>query len=346
MKKVIFVISVLVLFVSLLTLCTYAEAQSGAFGDNITVYINEDGTVIHFSGSGKMDDMPEGAQFDGFFTTVIIDEGITSLGNYVFNGMIDVEEIIIPSTVTEIGNYTFNDCRGLKKIVVPEGVISIGEGAFDGCDALEEIVLPESLESIGERCFAYAGSLRKIDLPDKIKQIPKEAFYRCSRLCEVTLPANLETIGEYAFQECAVLKAVTLPSSLRKIEQGAFQGCSELEEMRLNQGFEALGERAFCDCTNMKYLYIPSSVVEIGDHPLSYAGVLTVEYDGTKAQWKKISPHYWPGDGSDYEGNDWLCAPTCLQDSPSSCGALLSASGLGMIALIALAIPTVIKKRK
>jgi hypothetical protein len=51
-----------------------------------------------------------------------------------------LESIVIPEGVTTIGDNAFYGCTNLKSIVIPESVTSIGQGAFLYCQNLTEIV--------------------------------------------------------------------------------------------------------------------------------------------------------------------------------------------------------------
>ena len=70
--------------------------------------------------------------------------------------------IIIPDGVTSIGDWAFKRCSSLKSIVIPESVTSIGDRAFALCDSLESIVIPDSVTSIGNMAFAHCSSLESI----------------------------------------------------------------------------------------------------------------------------------------------------------------------------------------
>lgn len=49
------------------------------------------------------------------------------------HSLISIEKIIIEDGVTTIGDYSFNNCRLLTEIKIPEGVTSIGKEAFRAC---------------------------------------------------------------------------------------------------------------------------------------------------------------------------------------------------------------------
>ena len=45
-------------------------------------------------------------------------------------------DVVIPNGVTSIGEQVFEDCSSLTSVTIPEGVTSIGNWAFDSCPRL------------------------------------------------------------------------------------------------------------------------------------------------------------------------------------------------------------------
>lgn len=158
------------------------EIASGTCGGYITWVLDNNGTLT-FSGAGEMEHFsPYSRPWDGrpgAITTVIIEEGITS-----------------------IGNYAFADMEHLVSITIPDSVQSIGGSAFQNCVSLQEVRLPKDLVSIPAGTFAGCVSLRSIVIPDNVDHIWHEAFRGCTSLTTVTVPLNLRTIEYDAFAEC------------------------------------------------------------------------------------------------------------------------------------------------
>ena len=65
----------------------------------------------------------------------------------------DIVSVIIPDGVVTIGDNAFDGCESLKEITIPDSVVRIGSYAFYGCDSLKEIAIPDSVTEIGEYAF-------------------------------------------------------------------------------------------------------------------------------------------------------------------------------------------------
>ncbi len=61
-----------------------------------------------------------------------------------------LETIILEEGVETLGYAAFFDCRALKNIVLPDSLKSIGMNAFGNCPELESLVIPASVKNIDE----------------------------------------------------------------------------------------------------------------------------------------------------------------------------------------------------
>ena len=55
-------------------------------------------------------------------TSVVIEDGVTDIGNYIFSDCINLKNVDIPDSVTKIGQYSFDNCSSLTYIKIPESV--------------------------------------------------------------------------------------------------------------------------------------------------------------------------------------------------------------------------------
>ena len=94
--------------------------------------------------------------------TVVIEDGVTSIGNDAFYECTNLTSITIPNSVTRIGSYAFARCKALTSITIPNSVTSIWYDAFLGCSNLTSITIPNSVTSIDLYAFTYCESLTSI----------------------------------------------------------------------------------------------------------------------------------------------------------------------------------------
>lgn len=61
-------------------------------------------------------DIGEGAFSESGLTSVIVQEGVTTISEHVFNGCADLTTITIPNSLTTIGGYAFANCSQLNDV--------------------------------------------------------------------------------------------------------------------------------------------------------------------------------------------------------------------------------------
>ena len=290
-----------------------ALVASGKCGDSASWKLDADG-VLTITGAGPMADYGAyGPWYIAHLTDikkVVVQEGVTTIGDHAFANLSYVTSVTIPSSITSIGAHAFEKCRLGGAVTLPEGLTAIGDFAFSG-SGMASLTLPESLRTIGNSAFLCC-SLRELTIPDGVTSIGTGAFYNasltsvklpasgvtlgdslfqeCEKLTEVTLPADLTVIGPSMFENCGSLKNVTIPSGVTHIGNAAFAACEALPEIRLPDGMEALGSEAFVGCRAVTKVYIPRSLTSIGEAAFRICeGLTDVYYGGTAAEWAAIS---------------------------------------------------------
>lgn len=159
----------------------------------------------------------------GNISRLLVAEGITAIGDSVFQDGNLLTEVILPRTVTSIGRNSFAGCKWLQRVWGAQRVRTIGSRAFSGCGSLEEVELSESLREIGRGAFENCTSLREITLPEGVEELPERVFFRCHSLRRVHLPSTLKRIGKEAFAFCRSLEMLTIPEGVL-VEERAFVG--------------------------------------------------------------------------------------------------------------------------
>lgn len=200
--------------------------------------------------------------------TLVIPEGITTIGREAFKKANGIKKIQFPMSLVSIETYAFSWCSNLTEVVIPDGVISIGGGAFGNCASLKKVVVPSSVVDLGAYAFAGCAALEEADVACDIGY---GMFSDCVILTNLTLGNTVTAIGERAFNECNSLERVVLPSSLTNVGEvpaigkGAFYECKKLESVIFGENYNpiTIGESAFSGCINLSKVVFPSNLVNM-----------------------------------------------------------------------------------
>ena len=251
-------------------------AESGTCGENLT-WNYEDGALT-ISGSGNMTDyaFDNRSPWDGkrlYISSVVIENGVTSIGDYAFYG-----------------------CHSLTSVTIPEGVTRIGEHGFYYCDKLPSIILPNSLKTIGNEAFHPCEQLTSVTFGDSLVSIGEGAFSRCYMLKEIKLPKTLSKVSESSFHECYSLESIVVDEGNTTYDSR--ENCNAIIETASNtlikgcknsfipNTVKIIGWDAFYGCYDLNSIEIPASVEHVWGYTSFYrvANVIcssTYEEDGT-----------------------------------------------------------------
>ena len=94
--------------------------------------------------------------------SVVIESGVTSIGDFAFAGQIGLTSITIPDSVTSIGDYAFHYCMSLTSVKIPDGVTRICQKVFQDCSSLTSVEIPDSVASIGSNAFYNCTALKNV----------------------------------------------------------------------------------------------------------------------------------------------------------------------------------------
>lgn len=233
--------------------------------------------VLTVSGTGDMPNYTqnEGPSWKGYIddiNTIIIEHGVTSIGDYAFYES-KALTAYIPDGVTSIGNGAFQNSK-LVAVTIPKTTASVKDNAFRGCENLASASISEGVESIGEETFRACTALRYLDFPASITSVGAGAFTSCRQVVQIRFKPGTGAvkIGDSAFAQCQWLQNVTLP-----------------------QGLEAISSNMFQSCTLLAEIYIPANVSEIGMNPFTGTYIQrggTISFGGSETTWKSIGGQY------------------------------------------------------
>lgn len=101
--------------------------------------------------------------------TVVVEEGITEIGNNAFNNSYAVS-YQLSDTITRIGTSAFAYNRQLTSIDIPGSVTAIEGSAFAGSSALADMTLHEGLKTVGINAFNFTV-IRELNLPASLQSV-------------------------------------------------------------------------------------------------------------------------------------------------------------------------------
>lgn len=239
---------------------------------DVTWTLTSDG-VMTISGSGAMakyDPFMTKAPWDGnkaSITSVVIESGVTSIGEYAFNQCANLASVTIPTGVTSIGKSAFSGCSSLTTITIPASVTTIGNGAF-GSTGLTEVTIPASVTTLGTSVFTSCTSLTTVSISADLTSIGMSLFSGCSQLASVNIPASVTSIDGSAFYNCSNLTSISIPAGVTSIGTSAFRNCTGLTSIDLPANLTTIGVYAFYGCNNasLTSISIPASVTSIGQN--------------------------------------------------------------------------------
>lgn len=257
------ILALSILTVGLLSLDASAATTSGTTGD--CAWTLDDEGVLIISGTGKMED---------YSTTTFFTDAPWGT---------DVTEVIIEEGVTSIGEAAFYGCGKLTSVTIGNSVASIGKWAFYCCESLHSIYISDLkawceidfLNYYGANPLYYAKELflngemlaGALVIPNGTTRIGRYAFYRYPAITSITIPDSVTSIDIYAFYDCDKLTSVTIGNGVTSIGNYAFENCSSLETITIGKSLASVGEWAFFGCDNLKDVW----------------------YGGTKADYEKIN---------------------------------------------------------
>ena len=280
------------LFALIVAICAttlaWADA-SGKCGEYVTYsFVSSTGTLT-ISGTGAMNDYSYSDAPWHYLSIkkVVINNGVTSIGDYAFYECEGLTNVTIPNSVKSIEYKAFYGCTGLTSVTIPNSVKSIGEGAFTVCSGLTSVTIPNSVTSIGLGAFSHCTGLTSINVAEDnlnyasidgvLYSKDKKTLIKCpdGKTGSFTIPNSVTSIGSSAFYNCKGLTSITIPNSVAYIVEGAFEGCTGLTSINIPNSVISIGDYAFEGCTGLTSITIPNSVTSIGGSAFKYCTGLT-----------------------------------------------------------------------
>jgi|GEM_PF-6199027 len=245
-------------------------------------------------------------QYSKIGPTVTLPHGVTSIGEYAFQGCDKVVTVSIPDTVEVMGYSPFGNCSALRTInydAVNGGsiynyyepfrnsgsedpgitvnigphVVGIPSNIFSSTSNINVVNMGENVETIGSYAFNGA-SITAITIPSKVTQINTGAFNSCRNLASIVY--NAEGCSDFSnspfacYGEAAECE-VTIGNGVLRIPARLFSGNTNITSVTMGTGVTYIGTSAFQDCTSITAITIPAPVETICDYAFQRCTGLT-----------------------------------------------------------------------
>ena len=304
-KKIIsLLLSVLMIITALPLTAVNSFAETPTSGTTGDCTWSLDGTVLTISGNGDMEyysDYPL-LPWGSSITKVVIEDGVTSIGDWAFYACRQLTSVTISDSVESIGDCVFYECTSLKSITIGSGVKNIGNGAFKSTAYYnDESNWDNGILYIGNHLIVAERYISgSVEIKQGTKIIADSAFAYCESLTSITIPSSVTRIGEYAFYDTAyyndesnwdngilyignhliraksdISGSVEIRRGTKTIANGAFAKCKSLTSTIIPDSITSIGDSVFRDCRSLTSITIPNSVTSIGNSAFTWCDSLT-----------------------------------------------------------------------
>ena len=243
---------------------------------DLTWTLTADGTMT-ISGTGAMKDYSydSPACDNSNIKKVVIEEGVTSIGDSAFSDCRSLTDITIPGSVTSIGYSAFQNTTWLKNKQNESPLVIVNGILIDGRTCSGEVTIPNNVTSIGNYAFYECTGLTSIEIPEGVKSIGANAFSDCTGLTSITIPKSVTSIGDEAFSGTPWLTNKQQDNPLVIVNGILIDGTTCSGEVTIPYGVTSIGNFPFYNCTGLTSISIPKSVTSIGAYTFSGCGNLT-----------------------------------------------------------------------
>jgi len=226
---------------------------------------------------------------------VIVDEGITCIGECLFYDCDVLNTVTLPSTLQTINYSAFEKCDGIESIVIPDNTYLISDFAFYECTKLKRVFLGSELEAINYGAFSSCESLEKVYYYDSKDVFDSKVFvdsnnYSFDDATFIPLSGACGPCHAYMFEpETGTLsifgsgemdnftstsmpwydykndiKNVVIHDGVTAIGENAFWLCSNIETVDFGNTLQKIGKYAFSGCNSLTGIVLPETLTTIG----------------------------------------------------------------------------------
>ena len=168
-------------------------AESGECGENATWTFDNNTLTISGSGTTNNYNNPETVPWYSFRK--------------------DIQSVVIEEGISSIGKYSFYSCSNLSRVKFPESLLAILDGAFVGCTKLTAITFPPKLGAVTANAFIGCSNITKLYVSDLTSYLKinfkgtasnpmcyaHQLYVDNTLITSVDIPDGINKIPDYAF---------------------------------------------------------------------------------------------------------------------------------------------------
>ncbi|MCQ2461971.1 MAG: leucine-rich repeat domain-containing protein [Clostridia bacterium] len=320
-KKLVSLILAAVMLMSIIPMSMFTAMaedvlpKTGQCGDNVFWTFDSSTGALALSGKGKtfnyspvFDDQRSPFYNNSSIKSVTVQDGITSLGDCIFDGCNNLDSASLPDTLEFIGYDSFMNTRismnctddsfyignylissrpktynKLENFDVREGTVLIAEYAFRSCN-IGTVTIPDSCKYINDYAFVNS-KIGKVNISKGVEKIGECIFYG-SLVSEIIVsPENKFYCSEngvlfnkdktelIAFPNDSKITSYTVPATVKKIDRGAFDYNINLNKIVFSEGLEVIDSCAFTYTTRLEAAILPDTLKELGELAFGLSGI-------------------------------------------------------------------------
>lgn len=293
---------------------------SGSCGMNAEYTLSSDG-VLTISGSGETYSYHSQKpvpwdEYKSSITAVVVEEGITSLGDQLFRHCTELKTASLPDGLQVIKARVFEGCSFMESVELPSTLIKVGNNSFNnvfiekvcfrGKQADWDLIEIEDGNSALIEKLVFVEQAAGTELKASEKEYADEEVLgrgSCGAECEYILLKTGELIifGQGStydyhsqklspwFEQRDSIKKVIIEEGIERLGNQLLRISDNIEEIEIPEGIREIGRNVFLGCKELKGISLPESLEVVDGYAFSGTSLLTVKYAGTSEQWGNIA---------------------------------------------------------
>ena len=210
---------------------------------------------------------------------------VTSVGNYAFEGAVNLTSIEIPNTITDFSNVNvFDGCANLAKVnylgTIDEWV-KINFGYYQSNPTYfsknlyinGEMVVDVKIESsiINKVVFENCLCIKSVEIGEEVASIDGSAFEGCRNITSIKWNAKkapLHTgVGNNFFNDASEnVESFVFGDKVEELPNALCQGMKKLNEVNIPKSVTSIGAGVFAECSGLTSIIISDNVTSLGNY--------------------------------------------------------------------------------